>query len=176
MKTKIAPFAPMSDTLTMESILDDIKRIADPRGFIGNNKPKHDKHCANIYVGTEDIVAKVGDGVLCEENLGKKGIFPKTQKPVFVATLFNMDNVKTLEEKYSPTEYKYELSGTLQMITCVVDLKKPVEVSYRPKARPFKKDFGIMGDLDVIGKIDGQKYSFCPELQKGGMRIKVSKR
>lgn len=177
MSKKIAPFQPMSDYMSISVIKEDIKKISDLKGFIGHNKNNHVRHNGSIYAGTENLVAHVGDGKIIEENLTKELLIPNRgqKKKKFTVVAFNMGNLKEMTEKFPQEEYKWELLGDVQMTVKRITIKQPAPVVYRPKARPFKES-GVMGDLSTVDKIDGQHYSFCPEMQVDGLKIIVTKR
>lgn len=179
MKTKnIAPFAPLSDTLSEQIVKADIAKIADLKGFEGKNKTAHLRHNGKIYEGTENISAFVGDGRIVEENIGKKNIIPpaSNKKNSFNVIAFGMDGIRELARKFPESEYAWSLNpGDFQMTAKRVRLKNAVPVSFRAKARTFKEQ-GIKGDVAAVEKIDGQHYSFCPEYQEMGLKIHLKKK
>ena len=180
MSKKIAPFTAsvsLSDNFSENNIKQDIALIANPEGLVGKDLKGHKAHNAAIYAGTESLGAFIGDGRVVTENLAKEMIVPaRGKKNSFNVIAFTMGHIKEMCEKFPSEEFSYSLVGRVQMLHKIVEIKKPVEISYKPKARTFKKSCGISGEVLVNGTIDSMAYAFVPELQEMGMKIKISKK
>jgi len=178
MAKNIAPFnVSLSDNFSESVSKQDIALIANPEGLVGKDLKGHKAHNASIYAGTENLIAFIGDGRVVMENLTKELLVPaRGKKNSFNIVAFTMNHIKEMCEKFPSTEFSYSLIGKMQMLHKIVEIKKPVEISFKPKARTFRKSLGISGEVLVNGKIDNMEYAFIPELQEMGMKIKISKK
>jgi hypothetical protein len=170
---KATEFSACVDGFSNSIIENEIKAIASPeKTFIGKNVKNNDRHSAKIYFGTDEIAAVVSDGFVHDAN--KKLSVRPTQNGAN-AVVYKMEQMKELVEKFPETQFAYTVSGIVQMTTMKVTLKNPCEITYRPKARVFK-DIGVKGDISSTYKIENMKYSFCPEYQSEGLKIKITKK
>ena len=170
---KAAEFSACVDGFTNSFIAEEIKKIANPsKTFIGKNQKNNERHSAKIYAGTDEISAVVSDGYV--HNTEKKLSVRPTQNGAN-CVVYKMEQMKELVQKYPESEYSYTVHGDIQMTSMKINLKNPCEITYRPKARVFKEE-GVKGDISSIDRIENLKYSFCPEFQANGLKIKITKK